>query len=64
MERIRIKVLPKYLSESTKAAVASMDKRADEIISDGKIEDVLQFFKKLSTSERRKCLDVLKQMTD
>lgn len=42
----------------------SMDKRADEIISDGKIEDVLQFFKKLSTSERRKCLDVLKQMTD
>lgn len=60
----RIKVLPKYLSESTKAAVASMDKRADEIISDGKIEDVLQFFKKLSTSERRKCLDILKQMTD
>ena len=42
----------------------SMDKRADEIISDGKIEDVLQFFKKLSTSERRKYLDVLKQMTD
>lgn len=60
----RIKVLPKYLSDNTKQAIALMDKEAETIISDGKIEDVLQFFKKLSISEKKKCLNILQQLVE
>lgn len=56
----RIKMLPGYLSDATKAAIEKLDKEAEQIISDSKIEDVLLYFNKLSVSEKKKCLNILK----
>lgn len=55
----RIRVLPGYLSESTKADIELLDRTAEKLLSDGKIEDVLQYFKKLSADEKKKCLQIL-----
>ena len=38
-----------------------LGKEADEIISEGKIEDVIFYFDKLDDNEKKECLEKLKQ---
>ena len=38
-----------------------LDKEADNIISEGKIEDVIFYFDKLDETEKKECLEKLKQ---
>lgn len=54
-----IKMLPGFLSDETQMDVQKLDLEADKIISDAKIEDVLQYFNKLSISEKVKCVQIL-----
>lgn len=56
----RIKMLPGYLSDATKVAIEKLEKEAEQIISDSKIEDVLLYFNKLTVVEKEKCLNILK----
>lgn len=39
--------------------VKVLDKRADEIIKEGKIEDVIFYFDKLDEAEKRECIQKL-----
>ena len=55
----RTKFLPDYLSDDTLAKVKELDSEADEIISEGKIEDVLFYFDKLNNKEQKECLEKL-----
>lgn len=54
-----IEVLPPYLTKETIEEIKVLDQEADQIISDGKIEDVVYYYKKLDCSERKKCLAIL-----
>ena len=54
-----IKMLPAFLSEATKNDILKLDVEAEQIISNGKIEDVLQYFNKLTIDERKKCVCIL-----
>lgn len=56
--------LPDYLSEETKEQYSILKKKADVAVSQGKIEDVKFYFKKLSNSEKQQCLDELKKMIE
>lgn len=49
--------LPEYLSDSTVKDVERLNVEADEIISEGKIEDVLFYFEKLDEQEKKECLE-------
>lgn len=60
----KIKILPEFLSEDTIAEVQELEKEADEIISEGKIEDVLFYFEKLDSGERKLCINKLLAITD
>lgn len=51
--------LPEYLSEETIEKVKMVDKEADEIISEGKIEDVLFYFDKLDDVGKLECIQKL-----
>lgn len=53
------KYLPEFLSEETVAKVKVLDHEADEIISEGKIEDVIFYFDKLDDNEKRECIQKL-----
>ena len=55
----RIEVLPSYLSDETAVLVRELDKEADKLISDGKIEDVILYFKRLTNTEKEECMKVL-----
>lgn len=55
----KIAYLPEYLSEETIEKVKMVDKEADEIISEGKIEDVLFYFDKLDDVEKLECIQKL-----
>lgn len=57
----RTKYLPEYLSYETIIKVKELDKEADNIISEGKIEDVIFYFDKLNKDEKKECLEKLKQ---
>ncbi len=57
----RTKFLPEYLSNETVKKVEVLGKEADEIISEGKIEDVIFYFDKLDDNEKKECLEKLKQ---
>lgn len=48
--------LPEYLSEETIEKVKMVDKEADEIISESKIEDVIFYFDKLDDNEKKECI--------
>ena len=50
----KTKFLPDYLSKETKAEVKKIDVEADEIIKDGKIEDVVFYFDKLNAVESKR----------
>ena len=58
----RIKYLPEYLSDKTKEDVKKIDAEADEIIKDGKIEDVVYYFDKLDINEKKECLKKLQDL--
>ena len=51
--------LPEYLSEETIEKIKLVDKEADEIISEGKIEDVIIYFDKLNNDEKQECIQIL-----
>lgn len=54
-----IKNLPAYLSESTIEDIKRLENEANEIIRDGKIEDVIFYFEKLDSEERKICIEKL-----
>ena len=58
----RIRFLPEFLSEETKQKIYAMDMNADELIKVGKIDDVVFYFEKLSETEKRECLEILRQL--
>ena len=57
-----IEYLPEYLSESALTKIKALDKEADEILSEGKIEDVLHYFTLLDENEKKKCFEQLKAL--
>lgn len=57
----RTQFLPEYLSDETVKKVEVLGKEADEIISEGKIEDVIFYFDKLDDNEKKECFEKLKQ---
>ncbi|MFR5367674.1 hypothetical protein [Intestinibacter bartlettii] len=48
--------LPRYLSEDTITKVKELDKEADALISESKIEDVIFYFDKLDNAEKAECI--------
>ena len=54
------KYLPGYLSDNTIVKIKELDKEADELISEGKIEDVIFYFDKLDDQEKQECVLKLK----
>lgn len=56
--------LPAYLSDETLKKVKKLDAEADQIISEGKIEDVILYFERLNSDEKKKCLDLLNSNYD
>lgn len=52
----RSQFLPEYLSEDTIEKVKKLDQEADELISEGKIEDVIFYFDKLDDAEKQECI--------
>lgn len=60
----KIKFLPEYLSDETKQKINILNKEADELISNSKIEDVLFYFDKLNVNEKKTCIDKMKQRID
>lgn len=58
----KTKILPDYLSKETKDEVEKIDAEADEIIKEGRIEDVIFYFDKLDATEKAECLTKLKQL--
>ena len=55
----RIEELPAFLSERTLKEIKEMDAEADQLISEGKIEDVVLYFDRLDRKEKEKCLELL-----
>ena len=53
------RVLPSFLSPKTIELVEKLRIEADQIVSEGMIEDVVFYFNKLNTSEKKQCLDIL-----
>ena len=58
----RIKYLPEYLSEKTHEEIRILDSEAENIIKEGKIEDVVFYFEKLSGEEKVECFNKLKTL--
>ena len=54
--------MPEFLSDDTLAEVEKMNKEADELISEGKIEDVLFYFEKLDAKEKEECFQKIKEI--
>ena len=52
--------MPGYLSDNTIVKIKELDKEADELISEGKIEDVIFYFDKLDDQEKQECVLKLK----
>lgn len=59
-----IAYLPEYLSEVTLTEIKKLDKEAEEIIREGKIDDVVFYFEKLDNAEKKDCLDKLTKLVD
>lgn len=58
----RTRYLPEYLSDETVKKVKKLDKEADGIISEGKIEDVIFYFEKLDDNEQKECIKKLSEI--
>ena len=48
-----------FLSPKTIELVEKLRIEADQIVSEGMIEDVVFYFNKLNPSEKKQCLDIL-----
>ena len=57
----KTRLLPEFLSIDTIAKVKLLDKEADDIISEGKIEDVIFYFDKLDEFEKKECIKKLEE---
>ena len=55
----KIEFLPPFLSDESLAAIKALDKEADKLIREGKIEDVILYFEKLNIDERQECFKEL-----
>ena len=60
----RTKYLPEYLSDITLEEIKKIDAQADEIIREGKIEDVVFYFEKLEKDEKEECLAKLQELVE
>jgi len=58
----KTKILPDYLSYDTKNKVEEMDKKVNELLSEDMIQTVIDYFEKLSSDERKKCLEQLQNL--
>lgn len=56
------KYLPEYLSKSTLIEIEKLDKEAEAIIREGKIDDVVFYFEKLDNTEKKDCLNKLTKL--
>ena len=56
--------LPRYLSEDTITKVKELDREADVLISESKIEDVIFYFDKLDNAEKAECIQKLQKRID
>ena len=56
------KEISEYLSEKTIERIQELDVEADEVIKDGKIDDVLYYFEKLEQSEKEECMRKLQNL--
>ena len=52
----KIQCLPGYISDKTKNDIKILDIQADELIKDGKIDDVMFYFNRLSDEEKKECI--------
>jgi uncharacterized protein YbcC (UPF0753/DUF2309 family) len=58
----KIKYLPEFLSEKTHEDIKKIDAEANEIIKEGKIEDVVFYFEKLDHEEKEECIAKLQDL--
>lgn len=58
----KTKFLPDYLSKESRDEVEKIDAEADEIIKEGRIDDVVFYFDKLEATEKAECLTKLQQL--
>lgn len=58
----KTKYLPEYLSEKTHEEIKALDAVAESFIKEGKIEDVIFYFEKLSREEKTECINKLKTL--
>lgn len=56
------KRLPLFLSTKTLEDIEIISQEANQIVSQGKIEDVIFYFEKLDTIEKKKCLEKLSEI--
>lgn len=57
----RIINLPLYLSKGTRQRVQELDLKAEEVLSVGRIEDVIICFERLTMVEKKICLDMIQE---
>ena len=58
----KTRFLPEYLSAETIEEIKKVDAEADEIIKEGKIEDVIFYFEKLDKDEKEECIMKLQEL--
>lgn len=58
----KTRFLPEFLTDNTIEAVRKLNREADEIISEGKMEDVIFYFEKLDEYEKVTCIEKLSQL--
>jgi len=58
----RTRYLPEFLSEKTAKEIKNIDEEANEIVKEGKIEDVIFYFDKLDKDEKEDCIRKLKEL--
>lgn len=59
----KTKFLPEFLSDDTIEEVKILNAKADAIISEGKIEDVIFYFNKLTAEEKNECIVKLSEIS-
>ena len=58
----RIINLPLYLSKGTRQRVQELDLKAEEVLSVGRIEDVIICFERLTIDEKNMCLEIIQKL--
>ncbi len=60
--KAKTKFLPEFLSDDAIEEVKKLNAKADLIISEGKIEDVIFYFNKLTPEEKKECIAKLSEV--